>query len=330
MLEDILLAPKPEPRSDGELIPVLSREDANIAARQLAEHAVAKFRNHYTRKIYQRRIEQFLASGHSLSRLGVRVWISEVRTQGEETPGWKGDEVISQSLAGVKALARECAAEGLITQVQADGILALHNPRQRAGNRMGNWLTQEQAVRLYRLPDRAVTKGQRDAALFALLLGCGLRREEAIKLVWSDYTEREGRMVLCDLLGKGNKIRTLGVPEYARLDLDVWREAQTAKQRGGARDSIVVSVTKGGGIGSSLTGHSVWLIVREYGALIGVPTLAPHDLRRTLAHLMDDAGAGIVNVAAVLGHVSVETTQRYLGSGVELRRGLAATDKVEL
>jgi integrase len=51
---------------------------------------------------------------------------------------------------------------------------------------------------------------------------------------------------------------------------------------------------------------------RKHGAAIGIPGLAPHDLRRTYAQIGYDAGVPITQIAVLLGHNSVATTQRYL------------------
>ncbi len=54
--------------------------------------------------------------------------------------------------------------------------------------------------------------GKHDHALLALLLGCGLRRQELASLKVGDIVEREGRAVIVDLLGKGRRVRTVAIP----------------------------------------------------------------------------------------------------------------------
>ena len=67
-------------------------------------------------------------------------------------------------------------------------------------------------------------------------------------------------------------------------------------------------------VNGSLSPSAVRLIVRHYCARIGLPEVWPHDLRRTLARLSRDGGAPLEVVQATLGHASVQTTERYLGS----------------
>lgn len=42
--------------------------------------------------------------------------------------------------------------------------------------------------------------------------------------------------------------------------------------------------------------------------------LAPHDLRRTCAKLCRRAGGDLEQIQLLLGHASVQTTERYLGT----------------
>ena len=46
----------------------------------------------------------------------------------------------------------------------------------------------------------------------------------------------------------------------------------------------------------------------------GVIVVAPHDLRRTYARLLHDAGVRMVAIQQNLGHASLETTLRYVGN----------------
>jgi integrase len=54
--------------------------------------------------------------------------------------------------------------------------------------------------------------------------------------------------------------------------------------------------------------------VREYGRRIEQDQLAPHDLRRTTAKLCRANGRELEQIQLLLGHASVQTTERYLGT----------------
>jgi integrase len=55
-----------------------------------------------------------------------------------------------------------------------------------------------------------------------VLLGCGLRRAELLRIQVEDLQQREGRWVLPDLTGKGNRIRTVTVPAGVKARIDAW------------------------------------------------------------------------------------------------------------
>jgi site-specific recombinase XerD len=61
-----------------------------------------------------------------------------------------------------------------------------------------------------------------------------------------------------------------------------------------------------------MTDKTVWHIVKEFATTVGVAKLAPHDLRRTCARLCHASG-GKLEIQFLLGHLSVQTTERYLG-----------------
>jgi site-specific recombinase XerD len=50
----------------------------------------------------------------------------------------------------------------------------------------------------------------------------------------------------------------------------------------------------------------------SFGGDIGVSQLAPHDLRRSCARLCRATGGELEQIQFLLGHVSVQTTERYL------------------
>src|SRR5882724_7817648 len=55
----------------------------------------------------------------------------------------------------------------------------------------------------------------------------------------------------------------------------------------------------------------VWQMVQQYAAEVGVSGIAPHNLRRTYAKLCRAAGGELEQIQLLLGHASVQTTERY-------------------
>lgn len=78
-----------------------------------------------------------------------------------------------------------------------------------------------------------------------------------------------------------------------------------------------------------LSPQGVFYVVQRASKRAGFD-IAPHDLRRTHAKLSREGGAPIEQISRVLGHASVQTTEIYLGSALELRLGKSSPDHIQL
>ena len=215
---------------------------------------------------------------------------------------------INLRLGAVRRLAYEASDCGLLSADLAAGIRRVKGVK-KLGVRLGNWLTAEQAVALWQAPDGEQLKGKRDRALLALLLACGLRRHEAAKLTFGHLQQREGHWAIVDLRGKAGHVRTIPVPDWVHGLLDTWTTVA-----GISTGSLFRRVSSAGRVwGEGVTEKLVWHVVKEFAAKIGASKLAPHDLRRSCARLCRAAGGELEQIQFLLGHVSVQTTERYLG-----------------
>jgi site-specific recombinase XerD len=228
---------------------------------------------------------------------------------------------INVRLGAVRRLAYEAADCGLLSADLAAGIRRVKGVK-KLGVRLGNWLTAEQSHALWQAPDGQCLKGKRNRALLALLLACGLRRHEAVSLRLDDLQQREEHWAIVDLLGKGGHVRTVPVPDWVRSELDDWLAAAAIDQ--GRLFRRVNKVGKAWGDG--ITEKAVWDIVKESAKTVGVAKLAPHDLRRTCARLCHASGGELEQIQFLLGHVSVQTTERYLGCKQRIRS--AVNDRI--
>jgi site-specific recombinase XerD len=187
---------------------------------------------------------------------------------------------------------------------------------------LGNWLTPEQAKALWQAPDAERLKGKRDRALLSILVACGLRRHEAAELTVDHLQQREGHWAIVDLAGKGGHIRTVPVPDWVYSAAKDWMETAAIKTGKLFRKVSTANKTWGDGVTEKL----VWHVVKKFAKRIGNDKLAPHDLRRSCARLCRAAGGELEQIQFLLGHVSVQTTERYLGC---IRRIVAAVnDKI--
>jgi integrase/recombinase XerD len=153
---------------------------------------------------------------------------------------------INLRMATIKKLALEMADNGLLDQNVAAAISRAKGVTQR-GTRSGNWLMPAEANALLHAPDADSLKGLRDRAILAVLLSCGLRRAELLRLSCNDLRQRDGRWVFLDLMGKGNRIRTIPVPANVKQAIDRWTTAAEI-QEGPLFRPVSKSGIVGGGV----------------------------------------------------------------------------------
>ena len=214
----------------------------------------------------------------------------------------------------MRRLAYEAADSGLLSPELAAGIRRVKGAK-KLGVRLGNWLTTEEARTLWQLPNPETLKGKRDRAILATLLGCGLRRRELAELTFGHLQRREDHWVIIDLVGKAGHVRTVPVPEWVKRTIDIWLTAA-----GVTSGRLFRCVCRAGTAwGNGMTEKVVWHVVKQYAAKLGVSKLAPHDLRRSCARLCHKAGGELEQIQFLLGHVSVQTTEKYLGCKQRLR-----------
>jgi integrase len=207
----------------------------------------------------------------------------------------------------IRKLATEAADNGLLDPVLAAGIAKVRGVTGE-GRRTGNWLTRDQAQALLYAPDTSTRKGLRDRAILAVLIGSGLRREEAANLTFDHIQQRDGRWAIVDIVGKRNKRRTVPIASWVKVAIDEWaREAELANGR------VFRAVNKGDTVwGDGISSQAIWGVVAVYAERSELK-IAPHDLRRTFAKLAHKGGSGIDQIQLSLGHASIKTTERYLG-----------------
>ena len=149
-------------------------------------------------------------------------------------------------------------------------------------------------------------KGIRDQLILALGIGSGLRRTEIATLRLKEIDQNAQRI---KIIGKGNKQRTI---YPSRQTWELIRQWIALRGTDGFRE-LICSVRKGGHIDANtpVTGNSIYQMLRSLALECDVGLFKPHDLNRTFATRMFEAGADINIVRKAMGHSSVETTQRY-------------------
>jgi integrase len=288
------------------------------------EHAKTAVLNSLTsasgQRTYDHAIREFVAWYCSEPRLAFnRTVVLRYRIHLEQR-GY-APATINLRLAAVRRIAYEAADAGLLSPELAAGIRRVKGVR-RIGVRLGNWLTPEQGRRLLTCAMPSTARELRDQAMVAMLIGCGLRRAELLALRLECIQQREEHWVIADLVGKGGHVRTVPIPAWVKRHIDAWTAAAAVTQ-----GTVFRAINKAGRVwGDGMSPKVLWDVVRAAAARADIEKLAPHDLRRTCARLCHVAGGELDQIQFLLGHVSIQTTERYLGCKQKLR--IAVNDRL--
>jgi site-specific recombinase XerD len=265
-----------------------------------------------TKRVYNMALDEFMVWFQQEPRPGftkatVSAWRVSLEARG------LGSSSIIIRVSAIRKLAAEAADNGLLAPELAAGISRVKSAKS-VGIRVGNWLSMRQAQSLLNAPDVTTVRGLRDRAILAVLLGCGLRRSEVAALTFQHLQQRDGRWCIVDLVGKHGRVRTAPMPTWVKVATDAWTSAATV-----VAGHVFRPVNRAGAVtGERLGEKVVWQMLRHYSAAVGVPGIAPHDLRRTCAKLCRAAGGELEQIQLLLGHASVQTTERYLGTKQDL------------
>ena len=260
-----------------------------------------------SRRVYEFAIDQFIAWYCSEPRLAFnRIVVVRYRMY-LESRGLAAN-TINQQLAAVRRLAHEAADAGLLSPELAAGITRVKGVKQ-LGFRSGNWLSVAQSSEVLKQASGDSMRDKRDYAMLAMLFGCGFRRSELVGLELDEIQMRQGHWAVVDLVGKGGHIRTVPIPNWVKAALDQW----TRQPRSG-RESFSSGRPERERCGAEVS-RRMWSGMWSRGAARepGLEHIAPHDLRRTCAKLCHDGGGELEQIQFLLGHASVQTTERYLG-----------------
>jgi integrase len=285
--------------------------DRSAAIRALREMVLNSVASAHSKRNYAKALDEVFTLCANRSQGLSRALLMEYRAAMVEKK--LSASTINVRLSAVRKLIGEAQRNGIIDAEEAANLAGVPNLSQK-GTRLGNWLTREQAKELLRVPDRSKIKGERDYAILALLLGCALRRQELASLDVDDIQLREGRWVVADLRGKGGRVRTVAIPLWVKQAIDAWMAAAKIE-----KGRLLRPLSKSGKvIGDELGDWAIWSVVEQSANEIGIEHFGAHDLRRTCAKLCRKNGGDLEQIKFLLGHSSIQTTERYLGSEQEI------------
>lgn len=245
----------------------------------------------------------------SLTITDLRAFIAARRNQNTSS------RTLARSLAGIRSFIGFLEKEG---HARSAPFRAIRSPRQ--ARTLPKPLSPGNALRVVSA-DQALDKepwiAARDAAVLALLYGCGLRISEALSLKRRDALL--GANEILRIVGKGGKERIVpvlpavieAISEYLRLC--PYTPGPDAALFLGAR-------------GERLNPRIVQRTMAKLRGALGLPASAtPHALRHSFATHLLASGGDLRTIQELLGHASLSTTQVY--TEVDTVRLLEAYDE---
>ena len=163
-------------------------------------------------------------------------------------------------------------------------------------------------------------KGLRDRAMFATLLGCGLRRSELTNLTMKHVQQRDNRWCIVDLVGKHGRVRTIPMPAWVKNAIDAW-----TAEAGVTEGHLFRPVNRGDQVcGERMSEKVVWQMLKTYVAGAGLPDIAPHDLASHDGEAVPGRGRGTgadsVAARAFVGPDDRALPRDEAGSGARAER----------
>ena len=194
-----------------------------------------------------------------------------------------------------------------------------HLPKKKESKRSeAVHFTREEMSILLRLPNSDSKIGKRDRVILSTLYASGVRAQELCDLTIGDI--RFGSVTnTLTLRGKGDKIRTIVIPEQSALLLKSFIEQNQMKGCDFQRH-VFSSQTR-----EHMTISCLEAIVKKYvrKAKELRPDLfrehyTPHSFRHSIAFHMLESGIPLPVIKTFLGHVSISSTMVYASANYEL------------
>jgi integrase/recombinase XerC len=208
----------------------------------------------------------------------------------------KKKSTLARRLATLRTFYRFLVREGRVTANPADDV---HTPK--LPQYLPRVLTKDDANALMEFPDGDRLCDLRDQAILETLYSTGTRVSELVGMNREDVNLKDG---IVRVKGKGRKERLVPIGAVA---LEAIKEYQRALQNSALNEPAVFLNSRGG----RLTARSVERVVAAYSSRLAVGKISPHALRHSFAtHLLDE-GADLRAIQELLGHASLDTTQKY-------------------
>lgn len=221
---------------------------------------------------------------------------------------------VNKMLSALRGVLKNAWRLGLMDAESYRRAVAVENVRAKKQPK-GRAVSPEELEALFRVcgEDRSPA-GRRDAAMFAVLYGGGLRRAELCGLDLVDFDPEDCSLTV--RTGKGRRDRTVYLPESVCEHLQAWIEV-----REGDPGPLFCPVRMTGEVPiSRLRGESLWYVLKRRQREAGLEGITPHGFRRAYVSGLLEAGVDLLTVQELVGHANAVTTARYDRRADQVRR----------
>jgi len=274
---------------------------------------------------------QTVARMHILPRLGKKKLIDLTVSDVDRLLSTKTDDGLSAStVRRIRAVLAQCLDQAIRWELLARNVATLSRAPKSVRTE-GRTLSPEQARHLLEN-----LKGHRNEALYALMLSTGLRRGEALGLMWKDLDrvngvlrvtrqlKREGsRLVTADTkTAKSRRAVNLAAPMLTALLEHEGRQRVASVRLGASWMETGYIFTSS--VGTPFDPRNLYREFQGICRRAGLGDWHPHELRHSAASLMLAQGIQIQVVSQVLGHSSIRMTADVYGHLMDPDRKQAA------
>lgn len=268
----------------------------------------------YTIRNYRQALEgllHYVCDGRSsvdnffevIGPMSIRSYIIDVQRTGVSR------RTLHLRLSAFRSFFRYLRKQGIVDHNPVAGISV---PKYRKP--LPKFFTESEMNRFLEGPSLLLQRGEidpftslRDALIFELFYGAGLRISEVVQADWGDYNASNRCL---KVLGKGKKERICPVGRHAADLLEKFKREHAVVK--GREEPLLHTLD-----GHRLTPFWIQKRMKVYLRLADLPEdLTPHKIRHSFATHLLNAGADLRVVQELLGHASLSTTQVYTHVGL--------------
>lgn len=263
----------------------------------------------HTLRNYHADIEQFLTYSSSIfTKETLREFLAFLYETG------RSKKTVARKLAAISSFAKFLMREKVIEE---NPFLAMS--RVKVSKTLPKFLSLEEILHFFKMPDLTTYLGFRDRCIMELLYSSGIRVSELSAIDRQDI-DFLGRSL--KVRGKGNKERIVPLTEVAlhwvQGYLEHPKRMQDTEKHKKQKDPEAVFLNRWG---ERISVRAIDLSFQAYRKASGIAlNITPHTIRHTIATHLLEAGMDLKTISELLGHTNLATTTIYTGVSGALKQ----------